>query len=114
MLKPHFAQDVSKIKSCNLSNIKFIDDQFFIENNITSYEFIANCDALISDYSSVYYDYLLCDKPIGLVWEDFHEYKNTVDFAVDMEYYMKAGEKIYNIEDFEILALEEYHGQKLN
>lgn len=102
VLKPHFAQDVSKIKACNLSNIRFIDDGFFEENNITSYEFIANCDALISDYSSVYFDYLLCDKPIGLVWEDFEEYKNTVNFALDMEYYMKAGEKIYNIKDFEI------------
>ena len=101
VLKPHFAQDVSKIKACNLSNIKFINDEFFIKNNITSYEFIASCDALISDYSSVYYDYLLCNKPIGLVWEDFDEYKKTVNFAVDMDYYMKAGHKIYTIEDFE-------------
>ncbi len=101
VLKPHFAQDVSKIKACELSNIKFIDDEFFVKNNVTSYEFIAGCDALLSDYSSVYYDYLLCDKPIGLVWEDYEEYKNTTNFAVDMDYYMKAGEKIYNIEDFE-------------
>lgn len=101
VLKPHFAQDVSKIKACELSNIKFIDDEFFVKNNVTSYEFIAGCDALLSDYSSVYYDYLLCDKPIGLVWEDYEEYKKTTNFVLDMDYYMKAGEKIYNIEDFE-------------
>ncbi len=101
VLKPHFAQDVSKIKACNLSNIRFIDDAFFVQHHITSYEFIANCDALLTDYSSVYYDYLLCDKPIGLVWEDYEEYKKTVNFVLDMDYYMKAGEKIYNLEDFE-------------
>lgn len=100
VLKPHFAQDVSKIKACNLSNIVFIDDEFFVKNNITSYEFIGNSDALITDYSSVYYDYLLCDKPIGLVWEDYEEYKKSVSFAVDMERIMKAGEKIYNLADF--------------
>lgn len=102
VLKPHFAQDVSKIKACNLSNIKFIDDNFFAENQISSYQFLAACDALITDYSSVYYDYLLCDKPIALVWEDYEEYRQTTDFAVDMDYYMQAGEKIYNLNDFEI------------
>lgn len=101
VLKPHFAQDVSKIKAREFSNIKFIDDDFFVKNNITSYEFIASCDALLSDYSSVYYDYLLCDKPVGLVWEDYEEYKKNIDFVLDMDYYMKAGEKIYNIKDFE-------------
>ncbi|MBQ9963494.1 MAG: CDP-glycerol glycerophosphotransferase family protein [Clostridia bacterium] len=101
VLKPHFAQDISKIKARNLSHIQFIDDTFFAEHGITSYEFIGGCDAMITDYSSVYYDYLLCDKPIGLVWEDYEEYKHTVNFAVDMDHHMKAGEKIYTAEDFE-------------
>ncbi len=101
IMKPHFAQNLSNIKECKFSNIQFIDEGFFAENKITSYEFIAACDALITDYSSVYFDYLLCDKPIGLIWEDYDKYKKFVDFAVDMDYYMKGGEKIYNIDDFE-------------
>lgn len=101
VLKPHFAQDVSKINAREYSNIKFIDDAFLERNNITSYEFVAACDALLSDYSSVYFDFLLCDKPIGLIWEDYEEYKTKIDFAIDMDYYMKAGEKIYNLGDLE-------------
>ena len=101
VLKPHFAQDTSKIKGLNLENIRFIDDDFFIDNNITSYEFIAACDALITDYSSVYFDYTLCDKPIGLVWEDYDEYEKKPGFALDMNYYMKGGVKIYNLADFQ-------------
>lgn len=101
VLKPHPAQDISKLKIYNLSNIKFIDDTFYYNNDILAYEFISSCDALITDYSSIYYDFLLCNKPIGLIWEDYNEYKETVNFAVDMEYFMKAGEKIYNIADFE-------------
>ena len=67
VLKPHFAQDLSQILELGLSNIRFIGDDFFRKHNTTSYAFVASCDALISDYSSIYYDYLLCDKPIALV-----------------------------------------------
>lgn len=100
VLKPHFAQDISKFQAQSLSNIKFIDDSFFTKNSISSYEFVGNCDALITDYSSIYFDFLLCDKPIGLVWEDYEEYKESVNFAIDMDTLMNGGEKIYNLDDF--------------
>ena len=100
IIKPHFAQDVSKIKKCNYSNIIFIDDDFFYAHNITSYSFIGSCDALITDYSAVYFDYLICDKPIGAVWEDIEEYKKFPGFCVDINYAMEGAFKIYNKDDF--------------
>ena len=100
VVKPHFAQNLSYITDLGLSNIVFIDDSFFGNNEISSYQFVKSCDALITDYSSIYYDYTLCDKPIGLIWEDYDEYKNNVGFAVDMNEYMKGAEKIYSLEDF--------------
>lgn len=100
VLKPHFAQDVEKIKNWRLSNILLIDDAFFKNNDLTSYQFVASCDALLTDYSSIYFDYTLCDKPIGLIWEDYEEYEKNPGFALNMEYYMKGGVKIYNAEDF--------------
>lgn len=100
VLKPHFAQDVSEIKDLKLSNIRFIDDAFFRLHGITSYEFVAGCDAMITDYSSIYYDYLLCDRPVGLVWEDLEEYRAKPGFAVDIEEYCAGGVKIYDLADF--------------
>ncbi len=99
VLKPHFVQDVSYVKNLGLENIVFIDDSFFTKNNLSSYEFVGACDALISDYSSIYYDFTLCDKPIGLVWEDIEEYKQNPGLIKDYEFYTKGGVKIYNIDD---------------
>lgn len=99
VIKPHFAQDISYVKDLNLSNILFIDDNFFVEHAITSYRFVGSCDALITDYSSIYFDYLLCNKPMGLVWEDIDAYRRNPGFSLDLDYYMKAAEKIYDADD---------------
>ena len=98
-LKPHFAQDISYVKSLDLSNIIFIDDGFFEKHNITSYEFVGGCDALISDYSSIYYDFSLCDKQIAVVWEDIEEYKVNPGLVPNYEFLLKGAEKVYNLED---------------
>lgn len=99
ILKPHHAQDVSLIKEINFSNIMLIDDQFFTDNHLTSYELLAGSDALITDYSSVYFDYTLRDKPIGVIWEDIEAYKVFPGFALDIDYYLKGAEKIYTIDE---------------
>lgn len=100
VLKPHFAQDLTQVLELGLSNIRFIGDDFFSNHNTTSYSFVAGCDALITDYSSIYFDYLVCDKPVGLVWEDLEEYRENPGFAVDIDEYGKGGVKIYTLEDF--------------
>lgn len=100
VVKPHFAQDISYVKDLHLSNIVFIDDNFFVDNEISSYGFVGSCDALLTDYSSIYFDYLLCNKPVGLVWEDIESYCENPGFAIDLDYYMKAAEKIYDVNDF--------------
>ena len=100
ILKPHFAQDVSYIKDLGLSNICFIDDSFFMKNGLTSYKFIASCDAVVTDYSSIYFDFTLCDKPVAAIWEDIEDYKKNPGLVENYEYYMKGAEKIYTLEEF--------------
>lgn len=97
VLKPHFAQDVSYVKDMGLSNIRFIDDSFFVKNGISSYEFVGSCDALITDYSSIYYDFTLCNKPIALIWEDYEEYKKVPGFAEGVDSLLEGGERIYTL-----------------
>lgn len=99
IIKPHFVQDVSKIKSMDLSHLKFIDNDFLVENGISNYGLLRSADAMLSDYSSVYYDYLLTDKPIGLCWDDFEEYSAREGFLLDPQDILAGGVKIYTPED---------------
>lgn len=99
VVKVHSAQDLSMVEEYNLSNILFIKNDFFDDKTFTNYQLLGSCDALLTDYSSVYYDYLLCDKPIGLCWEDFDEYKEREGFTVDPDFIMAGGEKIYSTDD---------------
>lgn len=55
----------------NLSNIAFMDSKTDI------YPFLPFTDCLISDYSSVYIDYLLLDKPIIFYCYDKERYINS-------------------------------------
>lgn len=74
VLKPHPAQDLSAITEKGLSNFFIINDNALKEKGVQLYELLGRCDAMITDYSSVYYDYLLTDKPIGLTIGDIDEY----------------------------------------
>ncbi len=99
VIKPHPAQDLSKIKINNLSNVKFIDESFLTENKVSNYEVLADSCALLSDYSSVFYDYLLCDKPIGFCWEDYEIYVKNEGINPDLIEFTECGDKLFTADD---------------
>lgn len=104
IVKPHPAQDLSYIKKMSLSNILFIDNAFLEEKGIENYRVLGSCDALLTDYSSVMYDYMLVNRPIGLCWEDIEEYKQLEGLIFndnELERVTKGCSKIYTCEDLE-------------
>ena len=98
IIKPHFAQ-IANIKISNFSNIRFINDQFYRDNNIVPYEFVGSCDALLSDYSSVFYDFMICNKPIGLVWNDLEEFQSNIGLYDFYDEVTIGCNKIYGFDD---------------
>lgn len=96
ILKPHPVQDLSAMKEINLSNFFIISDNDLKEKGVQLYELLGRCDAMITDYSSVYYDYLLTDKPMGLTIGDIDEYIAKRGFVYKNPLDILKGEYIYD------------------
>ncbi len=98
VLKPHPAQDLSVLKAKLYSNFKILYNSDLDKKKITLYQLLGQCDGLITDYSSVYYDFLITKKPIGLTVDDIKEYGEGLGLAYD---YFKTikGHYIYELKD---------------
>ena len=97
-LKPHPAQDLSALEEKELSNFKVIMDSDLNKLDLSLYEFLSGTDSLITDYSSVYFDYLLTGKIIGVTLDDFDKYRSSM-FINNYDEVI-GGEHIYNDKDF--------------
>ncbi len=75
IIKPHPIQKQLSISSFKLSNIMVVTNKELSKLSIKTYELLSVSDALISDFSSIISDYLLLNKPIGYILNDFEEYK---------------------------------------
>jgi CDP-glycerol glycerophosphotransferase len=53
--------------------------------HIEPYEFLSGCDALITDYSSVMFDFAISKKPIIMFTADEEEYVAERNFCLDIE-----------------------------
>ncbi len=73
------------MKAQTLQNIHVLTDQSLEEEHLQLYQVIAGSSALITDYSSVFYDYLLLDHPIATTTDDAESWKQTTGFAFDLE-----------------------------
>ena len=101
VIKLHPAEDTTILKKLNLDYIKLIEDSVFDIDHSSLYHYLSNVDALITDYSSVYYDFLLTKKPIGLAISDIEEYKKTTKLIFDDFENNVMGEYIYTFKDLE-------------
>lgn len=99
IIKLHPAEDKKKLKSLKLSNIRLLEDDIFDKEKTTIYDYLNNIDALITDYSSIYYDYLLTGNPIGIAVPDLEEYSKHMKLFTNNLKKDIIGEYIYNFED---------------
>ena len=84
VLKPHPAEDLSTIENVGTDRFKIITDEILSKNDLRLYQVMAEADALVSDYSSVLYDYLFCDKPFAITTDDAELYRSSRGFALDL------------------------------
>ena len=72
----------------------------FMKSGYDLYKVIACADAMITDYSSVYFDYLLLNRPIGFTVEDIGIYQRARGFIFENPFEYMPGQKINSREDF--------------
>lgn len=78
----------------DFKNIKIINNDTMLNINIQNYLLLSNFDALITDYSSVYFDYLLLERPIGFIVDDLGMYRDSRGFSFDNPLELMPGPKI--------------------
>ena len=74
IVKPHPGQNLNVIKNIkNYSNIKIYEST----RNYTIHDILAYADFLITDYTSVYFDYLVLPRPTLFYLYDMDKYNNS-------------------------------------
>lgn len=84
----------------NFSHIVFVKNSDLNKHGIINYEFVACFDALVTDYSSILFDYLLTDKPMAFTMDDMQGYGDKRGFTVSNPGKYLVGEKIMDIKGF--------------
>lgn len=100
LIKLHPSQDSKVLRMKSLSNIRLISDNDLFHQGIKLYNLLGSSDALITDYSSVAYDYLLLNRPIGFTLDDLDLYRAKTGFVFNDVTEWLPGEHIYNFSQF--------------
>ena len=113
LIKLHTFQKEYDIDFSLFSNIIRIDNEDFEKNSTDLYHFLPYTDALISDYSSVAIDYLIVNKPIAFVLDDYDRYKTTRGFVFDNPQKYMPGHHLYNVNDLQSFLEDVVQGNDL-
>ncbi|MEF2243935.1 CDP-glycerol glycerophosphotransferase family protein [Paenibacillus sp. IITD108] len=83
-------------------NIYLLPDQVLLDQRTDLYETLNAADLLITDYSSVYFDYLLLDRPILFTPVDLDEYSESRGFVLEPYEMWTPGPKIMSQSDLQV------------
>ena len=85
----HHAQAANFSKR-TFSNIVLMDQNLKYEMNVSTANLMHSFDALISDYSAAYHEFVMLDRPVALAIDDFEEYSSRTGFVFDYFEWIKG------------------------
>ena len=101
VIKRHHLQKKYPIQKDKLRRIYVLEDEVLEQNDIQLYELLTHTDALLTDYSSIAIDYLLLDRPIGFVLDDYEAYREARGFVFEHPLDYMPGAHIYQKKELE-------------
>lgn len=108
IMKLHPEEEVTDIR---LNNICVLKENDLINNDLDLYEVMGCSQILITDYSSVYFDFLLLDKPIIFFTPDFEVYEEDRGFLLEPYDFWAPGEKCQDIQSLKTTILSILSGK---
>ena len=105
IIKLHPLQ-TADVKNMKFSQIDFISQRELDLRKMTVYTLLRNADGLITDYSSVYFDYLLLDRPIAFAVGDMEQYRDRRGFIFENPQNYMPGMEIKTRKDVENFILD--------
>jgi CDP-glycerol glycerophosphotransferase (TagB/SpsB family) len=77
VIKRHPFDEEGGFNAASLTNIHFLGNEEFERREQDFYTVLNGFDMLITDYSSIYFDYLLLDRPLVFLANDIEQYKSA-------------------------------------
>lgn len=99
VIKIHASSVFDKNSIQELSNIRLLLDKDIVCEGIQIYDILKDCDALITDYSSVFLDYSLIDKPMVFITDDYDDFNKIHGFFFDTPLDFMPGPKVNTYEE---------------
>ena len=92
--------DDTPLPSRAFKNIRFASESELCSKSVTLHQLLKHSDALITDFSSIYFDYLMLNKPIAFVGPDSDQYGKNRGYAFDNIEDLMPGPQIKTAEEF--------------
>lgn len=112
IIKIHPMQDLETIQLLMKhagDNIVILTADTVKELDIDNYRLLKDADALVSDYSSIVYSFILLDRPLAFVLYDAEEMKYSM--CVDNPEFFLTGSRIYTMNDLFVFIQDVKEGR---
>lgn len=88
-IQMHHAQ-MANFSKKSFSNIVLIDQNLKYKMGVSTANLMHSFDALITDYSAAYHEYVMLDRPIALSIDDYESYASKTGFMFDYFEWIKG------------------------
>lgn len=99
VVKKHPAE-INNFKDIKSPYVLLLDEEEMKKKDITIYEILNAADLLIADYSSVYVEFLMLEKPVLFLHKDINEYKKNRGIILEESNIWFPGPKVLNFNEF--------------
>lgn len=98
LIKPHPLQDLSVLHVTETSNIFLLEQEELDKKGIGVNYILKDVDAMITDYSTIAFDFMLLDRMIAYTIDDMEDY--SIGFATENPLQFMPGKYIKTIDEF--------------